>query len=103
MDGLDLDSGDLRRKAIVEQMMETQGQSKSILSSRSRLVLNIPISRTYFATQFSLYALRPPLYRASQAQAPGYCPPRSPSERACHKEKNMNGIMRKGKDKVVKQ
>ena len=84
-------------------MMETQGQSKSILSSRSRLVLNIPISRSYFATQFSLYALRPPLYRASQAQAPGYCPPRSPGGQACHKGKNMNRIMRKGKDKVKKQ
>ena len=30
MDGLDLDSGYLRRKARVEQMMETQGKSKSI-------------------------------------------------------------------------
>ena len=103
MDGLDFYSGYLRRKVRVKQMMETQGQSKSILSSRSRLVLNIPISRNYFAAQVSLFALQPPLYRASPAQAPGYCPPRSPGEQACHKGKNMNRIMRKGKDKVKQQ
>ena len=93
MNRWELNSGDLRRKVREKQMMETQGQSKSILSSERRLVLNNPISRNYFAAQVSLFALLPPLHRASPAQAPGCCPPQSPGERASHKEKNMNGIM----------